>query len=53
MPRENAYTYPVRMPRSLQKALKEKADQEGVSLNQYIVYALTQAASRKEDLKAK
>ncbi len=46
MPREHAYTYPLRMPRSLREALQKQADREGISLNQYIVYVLTQAASR-------
>jgi predicted HicB family RNase H-like nuclease len=46
--REHAYTYPLRMPRSLREALQKKADREGVSLNQYMVFVLTQAASRTE-----
>ncbi|MDF2880083.1 MAG: hypothetical protein K0R54_640 [Clostridiaceae bacterium] len=33
----------VRFPKSLHKYLKEKAEKEGVSLNQYIVYELTKA----------
>ena len=48
MPREHAYTYPFRMPRSLREALQKQADREGISLNQYIVYVLTQAASRRD-----
>ena len=31
----------VRFPRSLHKYLKEEADREGISLNQYIIYQLT------------
>ena len=43
MSKEKAYTYPLRLPRSLQKRLKERADKEGVSLNQYIVFVLSMA----------
>lgn len=31
----------VRFPKSLHKYLKEEADKEGISLNQYIIYQLT------------
>lgn len=31
----------VRFPKSLHKYLKEEADKEGISLNQYIIYELT------------
>ncbi len=31
----------LRIPRSLHKALKEAADMEGVSLNQYMLYKLS------------
>ena len=30
----------LRIPRSLHKSLKEAADREGVSLNQYVLYKL-------------
>ena len=33
--------FTLRLPNSLHRELKENASQEGVSLNQYIVYALT------------
>ena len=33
--------FTLRLPNSLHRELKENAHQEGVSLNQYIVYALT------------
>jgi uncharacterized protein (DUF1778 family) len=35
----------VRMPDSLKDVIARRADEEGVSLNQFIVFALTQAAS--------
>ncbi len=35
----------LRLPESLQTQLKEAAKREGVSLNQYIVYALAQKAA--------
>jgi len=34
--------FTVRLPDTLHRALESRARQEGVSLNQYIVYALTQ-----------
>ncbi|MBC7105013.1 MAG: type II toxin-antitoxin system HicB family antitoxin [Firmicutes bacterium] len=36
----------VRAPKSLHRALAEKAREEGVSLNQYIVYQLARAVGR-------
>ena len=33
--------FTLRLPNSLHRELKENAHQEGISLNQYIVYALT------------
>jgi len=38
----------VRAPKSLHRALAERAKEEGVSLNQYIVYQLAQAVGRPE-----
>lgn len=35
----------VRMPKSLHKQLIQNAKAEGVSLNQYLVYSLTQVAN--------
>lgn len=35
----------LRLPESLHEVINSKAKQEGVSMNQYIVYALTQVAS--------
>ncbi len=37
----------VRMPKSLHKRLAANAKLEGVSLNQYVVYTLTQQTSHK------
>ncbi len=37
----------VRMPKSLHKRLAANAKLEGVSLNQYVVYSLTQQTSHK------
>ena len=36
----------IRLPRSLHKKLKEEADKEGVSLNQYIVFVLAESAGK-------
>jgi hypothetical protein len=36
----------LRLPASLHQQLSEQASQEGVSLNQYIVYALTRQVSQ-------
>lgn len=38
----------VRAPKSLHRALAERAREEGISLNQYIVYQLTRAVGRPE-----
>ena len=35
----------VRLPDSLHEAIARRAEAEGVSMNQFIVYALTQTAS--------
>ena len=37
----------VRLPKTLHRALVESADREGVSLNQYVVYLLTEKNSRR------
>ncbi|HCL4479905.1 TPA: toxin-antitoxin system HicB family antitoxin [Clostridium botulinum] len=37
----------VRFPKSLHKYLKEEADKEGISLNQYITYELTKTMNDK------
>ncbi|MGQ9824819.1 MAG: type II toxin-antitoxin system HicB family antitoxin [Desulfotomaculales bacterium] len=37
----------VRTPKSLHRALAEKAREEGVSLNQYIVYQLSRSLGRR------
>lgn len=37
--------FTLRLPESLHGALARRADEEGVSLNQYLVYALTKAAA--------
>lgn len=37
----------VRMPKSLHKALSEKAKEENVSLNQFIIYQLSRGIGRK------
>ena len=38
-------TMSVRLPKSLHKRLKELADQDGVSMNQFITLALTEKMS--------
>jgi len=38
----------IRMPKSLHKALAEKAKEENVSLNQYINYQLAKAIGRRD-----
>lgn len=35
----------VRLPESLHQALAERAEAEGVSMNQFVVYALTQVTA--------
>jgi len=40
--------YPLRMQRSLHKALALHADLEGVSINQYVISALSKAVGREE-----
>ena len=35
----------LRLPESLHDALARRADEEGISLNQYLVYTLTKAAA--------
>jgi antitoxin HicB len=42
----------LRMPRSLHQRLAEAADQEGVSLNQYLVSQLSEATSAKTSERA-
>lgn len=37
--------FTLRLPESLHEALAHRAEQEGVSLNQYLVYTLTKAAA--------
>ncbi|WP_353928518.1 toxin-antitoxin system HicB family antitoxin [Desulfofundulus kuznetsovii] len=39
----------VRAPKSLHRILAEKAREEGVSLNQYIVYQLSRAVSKTSE----
>lgn len=45
MSREKPYIHQTRMPRSLEKRVRECADKEGVSINQYILYVLTVAVA--------
>ena len=40
--------FTLRLPKSLHKELQEMAGHEGVSLNQYIVYALTQQVTTEK-----
>ncbi len=40
--------YPLRMQRSLHKALALHADLEGVSINQYVVSAISRSVGREE-----
>ena len=40
--------FTLRLPRSLHRELEEMAGYEGVSLNQYIVYALTQQVTTEK-----
>ena len=40
--------FTVRMPASLHKELYERASQEGVSLNEYVVYMLSSAVAKSE-----
>jgi hypothetical protein len=40
--------FTLRLPKSLHKELEERAGHEGVSLNQYIVYALTQQVTTEK-----
>lgn len=49
--REYSGRFIVRVPASLHKKLVIEAKKEGVSLNQYVVYLLTEKASKKEDSK--
>ena len=35
----------LRLPASLHEFLSQRADEEGISLNQYLVYTLTRAAA--------
>lgn len=39
--------FTLRLPETLHQELESRADQEGVSLNQYIVYALTRQIGTK------
>jgi len=51
---EESYSgkFVVRVPRSLHRELVERAEQEGVSLNQYINVALARCVGRAEPLHA-
>ena len=40
---------PLRIPRSLHRSLKEQADREGVSLNQYCLFLLALHAGEGEE----
>ena len=48
-PQEEAYSgqFRVRLPKSLHKALTEKAREENTSLNQYIVYQLARSTGQQ------
>lgn len=41
-------TFPLRMPSNLKKALKEKANKEGLSLNAAIIQRLVRSVQRDE-----
>jgi uncharacterized protein YbcC (UPF0753/DUF2309 family) len=43
----------LRLPETLHQQLSHLADQEGVSLNQYIVYALTRQATSSDQVQLK
>ena len=43
----------VRIPKSLHRKLDEMAEQEGVSLNHYLVSTLSRAVGQKEAIKSK
>ena len=49
--REYSGRFIVRVPASLHKKLVLEAKKEGVSLNQYVVYLLTDRSSKKENSK--
>ena len=44
--------FTLRLPESLHRQLREEAEQEGISLNQYIVYTLTRQVSSPYQVRA-
>ncbi|MCL5045721.1 MAG: type II toxin-antitoxin system HicB family antitoxin [Actinobacteria bacterium] len=46
-PEEYSGKLNIRMPKTLHKALSQKAKEENVSLNQYIIYHLARSIGRK------
>ena len=45
-PSEYGEDFNLRLPKSLRKTLEEKSWEEGVSMNQYCIYLLSQGAAK-------
>jgi len=45
--------FTLRLPKTLHKELTLQAEEEGVSLNQYLLYLITKGLNKKEEISAK